>query len=61
MKCPLCNVEGRIDSVSQVTNGGKFYNKITIKCRNKECPNYNKIFHTQYDEFPVAEDSDAPT
>lgn len=47
MKCPLCNVEARIDSVSPVLKSDGLYNRISYKCRTKSCSNYDKVFKTE--------------
>ena len=60
MKCPLCNVEGRIKASGYVINQGTLSMKQQIICRNKECPNYNKVFYTNYIPLTVRQDSEAP-
>ena len=47
MKCPLCNVAARIDSVDPVLKSDGLYNRFAYKCRTKTCPNYNKVFKTE--------------
>ena len=61
MKCPLCKIEGRIETSDYVINNGVVSSRLTIKCRNRECPNYNKIFHTDYTPLNPVPDSDAPS
>jgi hypothetical protein len=34
--------------------------KQQIMCRNKDCPNFNKVFYTNYIPLTVRQDSDAP-
>jgi len=57
VKCPLCNVEMRIDKTAFVIKeDGTYAQKIYLKCRSRECANYNKIVATKYDPIQVSPD-----
>ena len=57
MKCPACNIEGRIESSKHILSKGKLYLEQSFKCRNPKCVNYNRIFGTVRNEIPVFEDA----
>lgn len=42
MKCPLCDIEAQIASSKLVMIDGKLYRRQIFKCRNKQCPNFEK-------------------
>lgn len=47
MKCPLCNVEARIETTSLVLKKDGIYDRFFYKCRTKGCGNYGKVFKTE--------------
>ena len=58
MKCPLCNLEARIvktSNVLRIKDGEpKLFTRMTYKCFNKQCDNYNKEIGTTEVEVPVS-------
>lgn len=59
MKCPLCNVEMRIDKTAFVIKeDGSYAQKMYLKCRNRECPNYDRIVTSVYDPIVVTPDDE---
>jgi hypothetical protein len=59
MKCPLCNVEARIQRTYTKVVGDtspetetKVYTAHDFVCRNKQCSNYEKVFQTVENEIP---------
>ena len=57
MKCPLCNLEGRIDTSRYVvdTSGEepKLFNEMDVKCINVNCQNFNKVFATEKNPIKI--------
>lgn len=57
MKCPLCNIEARIQSNELVKKkDGTLAYRMQFVCRSKQCPNNGKVFHTEYDEVKPIEE-----
>lgn len=53
MSCPKCGLEGRIASFKYVVEGDnsndeetKLFIEQEIKCANKNCTNYDKVYET---------------
>lgn len=53
MKCPLCDTEMIISGSGYVTRGGKFYRKISLACRNRNCGSYKKTVKEELTELSV--------
>ncbi len=53
MKCPLCDTEMIISGSGYVTRGGKFYRKVSLDCRNRNCGNYKKTVKEELTELSV--------
>lgn len=47
MKCPKCDIEAKITSSKTIMKGDKLFQRIEYSCRNKQCPNYNKVIATE--------------
>ena len=52
MKCPSCKLEMIIASSKTVEEEGKRYLLQDLKCRNRNCPNYNRVVETEKTELP---------
>lgn len=52
MKCPLCNLEGRITATRYIIENDnndkptELFYEMDIKCNTKTCDNYDKVFTT---------------
>lgn len=57
MKCPLCKNEMRIESNDLVQRSdGTLAYRMQLKCRSKNCSNYNQVTKTIYDSIePIIE------
>jgi hypothetical protein len=55
MKCPLCDIEAVITKTRQAFNmeEQKLFRYIEFSCRNKKCPNFEKVIGEDKDELPV--------
>ncbi len=59
MKCPACQVEGRITSNKIVRRkDGTFAYKMEITCRNKQCPEYGKVVAVKYNPVEITDDNE---
>ena len=59
MKCPVCNVEMRIDKTAFVIKeDGTYAQKMYLKCRNRECTNYDRIVDAVYSPIEVVQDDE---
>lgn len=57
MKCPLCHNEMRIDKTILVKkDDGTYANKMYLKCRSKDCVNFDKVTQTIYEPVKVIAD-----
>lgn len=58
MKCPKCDIEARITSSKNVMKGGQLFRRIEYSCRNKNCPDYDKVIATEDipQEYEVVDD-----
>ena len=45
MQCSKCQTEMRIISNKPILKKGQFYNRMTLACRCKDCPDYGKEIH----------------
>ena len=55
MECPLCNTTAGITSNVAIKKEGKFYNRLTFACRNKNCENFAKEIGHEDVEFEVVD------
>lgn len=51
MKCPKCDIEAHITSSKNVMKDGKLFRRMEFSCRNKQCPDYEKVIAT--DDVPL--------
>lgn len=54
MRCPLCDTEAVITKTKFVYNAteNKLFRVMEYKCRNKKCPNFEKVIGEEKDEKP---------
>lgn len=57
MQCPICHTEMRIQSNDLVkkTDGTLAY-KMELKCRSRECANYDKVVSTIYTPVEIKQE-----
>lgn len=53
MLCKECNIAMSISKGENVLKDDKLYRKLTFKCTNPKCENYNKETETVYHEMEV--------
>ena len=60
MKCPACNLDMHITGSKNVVENDDTPNEKTklyivqqLKCRNKNCENYDKVIETNKIELPI--------
>jgi NMD protein affecting ribosome stability and mRNA decay len=57
MICPSCRIEARIKSNEIVKRkDGTLAYRIEFECRNKQCPDFEKVIETQYDPIEPIEE-----
>ena len=52
MICPSCKLDMIIASSKTVEEDNKKYLLQDLKCRNRNCPNYNRVMGTEKTEIP---------
>lgn len=57
MKCPICNIEAKVEMKPQaIKKGDKYYHRMVYICRDKNCDRYGKEIGTEDIEFKVVEE-----
>lgn len=57
MKCPICNIEAKVESMPQfVKKGDGYFHKMVFTCRCKDCSKFGKEIATDYIPIEVIEE-----